>query len=304
MYLYYINYKNEEKSLCHLEMKSLFGFIPDGKYFIADKYINENRSPFIKYMLKILDYSVTLDELVNMVKLREIKIESYKVKFLDIEKDIDFENKHKIEGIIGYEIIGDVDMYNPRVIFGITKINGIWYFGEYRKNNKPWIEHSLRPCQYSNSLGTNLARTVVNIAVGDNCNCKIIDPCCGIGTVLIEALSMGLNIVGSDINPKVVEGSNRNLRFFELPEVASLKDINEIEENYDVCIIDIPYGLLSRTSKEEQQKILKSARRISKRLVLLSLGDMTDEIQNAGFEIIEKCEAYKKNFKRYVTLCE
>ncbi|EYE89065.1 RNA methyltransferase [Fervidicella metallireducens AeB] len=303
MYLYYINYKNEEKSLCHLEMKSLFGVVPNDKYFITDKYINENRSPFIKYMLKILDYSNNLEELVNKVKLRELKIESYKVKFLDIEKDIDFENKHKIEGIIGYEIIGDVDMYNPRVIYGITKIDGVWYFGEYSKNNKPWIEHSLRPCQYSNSLSTTLARTVVNIAVGDNYNWKIIDPCCGIGTVLIEALSMGLNIVGSDINPKVVEGSNRNLRFFELPEVASLKDINEIEENYDVCIIDIPYGLLSRTSKEEQQKILNSARRISKRLVLLSLDDMTAEIENAGFKIIEKCEAYKKNFKRYLTLC-
>ncbi|GAA3334615.1 hypothetical protein GCM10020331_103270 [Ectobacillus funiculus] len=73
-----------------------------------------------------------------------------------------------------------------------------------------------KPHSYSTSLSTRVARAVANIAVPDPTGIKAIDPCCGIGTVLVEALSMGINIVGSDINPLVLPGARENIAHFWL----------------------------------------------------------------------------------------
>ncbi|MFA5830141.1 MAG: hypothetical protein WC843_06690 [Candidatus Gracilibacteria bacterium] len=41
----------------------------------------------------------------------------------------------------------------------------------------------------------------------------IYDPFCGIGTVLTEALNMGFNVIGSDIEPVVIEKSQTNIEY-------------------------------------------------------------------------------------------
>lgn len=43
---------------------------------------------------------------------------------------------------------------------------------------------------------------------------RIWDPFCGTGTVLVEAKRMGVECLGSDLNPKMVSASRRNLRHF------------------------------------------------------------------------------------------
>ena len=71
-----------------------------------------------------------------------------------------------------------------------------------------------KPEMYSTALSTRDARAIVNIAAPFPEGLKIIDPCCGIGTVLVEAMSMGIAIEGRDVNKRVVWGSRINLRHF------------------------------------------------------------------------------------------
>ncbi|WP_192892969.1 TRM11 family SAM-dependent methyltransferase [Planococcus salinus] len=61
-----------------------------------------------------------------------------------------------------------------------------------------------------------MARAVANIAVSEPAGVKAIDPCCGIQTKLVEALSMGIDIVRRDINPIVIHGSRENIAYFGL----------------------------------------------------------------------------------------
>jgi tRNA G10 N-methylase Trm11 len=119
----------------------------------------------------------------------------------------------------------------------------------------------------------------------------------------MEGLSMGLDIRGFDINPKIVENARENLKFFSYPDAISEGNIHEAAEHYDTTIIDIPYGLLSITTKEIQRSIIKSARRIADRMVLVSLVEMNDDISDAGFEITDRCCVYKGDFKRFITVC-
>lgn len=303
MYLYSISYANGEAELFDMEMKYLFKINPSKRYFISNSYIDVNRSPFVKACINIILVADTLGEMIDKVKSQEISYRNFKVKYIDIEENMEFNEKHRIEGVIGYEIKGEARIHDPEVIIGITCVEGKWLLGEYQKNQRIWEYHNNRPRQYSNSLTTKVSRAIVNIAVGEDMDIRVVDPCCGIGTVVIEALSMGVDISGYDINPKVVEGAKTNIKYFDYPDVIKEGDIRKLQGKYDLAIIDIPYGLLSRTTYDAQREIINSARRIADKLMLVSLDEMDKEIHEAGFSIVDKCHVFKGDFKRYITMC-
>src|SRR3989338_6991331 len=65
-------------------------------------------------------------------------------------------------------------------------------------------------------LPPKLARMVVNLGISDCAiqKIKLLDPFCGSGTVLAEALLVGVaNIVGSDISDKAVSDSKKNIEW-------------------------------------------------------------------------------------------
>lgn len=302
MYLYKFKYTSGDEQLCMLEEKYLFGTCPSDKYLFTEDYVDVNRSPFVKYCIKVMLQGDSLEDLVDKVINNGLGFDRFKIKYVDVLDELEFQEKRNAEHAVGYEIIGEADVHNPSIVLGLTRINGIWYLGEYIKNNGIWHKHDEKPRKYSNSLPSVLARAIVNIAAGKDKEKRIIDPCCGIGTVLLEGLSMGLNITGSDINYKVVRGARENLKFFGYLDVVSKKNIHEIEDKYDVAIIDLPYGIMSETSEERQLGIVKSAGRIANMVILLSIKDMSNILKNIGFSIIDGCEVSKGTFKRYITM--
>lgn len=303
MDLFIINYQMNEENLCALEIKSLFGFKPEKKYFFSDKDINPERSPFIKSVIKVDFEADSLKELTDKMIFSRVKYDAFKIKYVDAEGNMEFDEKHRIEGVIGDAILGRPSIHNTNVMLGVSRTDGKWIFGEYIKNTGKWDVHTKKPNYYCNALSVRVAKAIVNIAASDDLTLKLVDPCCGIGTVLIEALSMGIDIEGFDINEKVVEGANDNLSFFGYPEVAVHMDIRDIDKNYDVSIVDLPYGVLSIISRDEQGEIIKNACRISSKMILVSIEDMEKEIIENGFKITDGCIIAKGKFKRYITVC-
>lgn len=63
-------------------------------------------------------------------------------------------------------------------------------------------------------LPPKVARMMVNIAVG-NTSSTVYDPFCGTGTVLSEALMVGHNVIGSDLDGKATAGAEKNLEWLK-----------------------------------------------------------------------------------------
>ncbi len=59
-----------------------------------------------------------------------------------------------------------------------------------------------------------LAQILINLAAVQP-PCTIYDPFCGTGGILIEALRMGYGIAGADIDPRVLEQADANLRWYQ-----------------------------------------------------------------------------------------
>ncbi|AIF66543.1 RNA methyltransferase [Terribacillus saccharophilus] len=310
-YLYVYTMGLEERSLCRLEQRMLFGQETDN-LIKSTRMVEPSRSPFIKGRLSILYYGDSIEEIVKQVSQIELDNKTFKVVYIKINdlpknQKIEFEDQRVIEKEVGWNIIGEAEMRNPDVLFGIIPFQGRWYFGSYLDSESVWLHHAKKPQEYSTALSTRLARAVVNIAAPDPAGVSIIDPCCGIGTVLVEALSMGVAINGADRNPLAVKGARENIAHFNYHGEVVVQDIAEQEGHYDIAIVDMPYNLYSSATVEEQYTIIKHARRIADRVVILTIEDMDEMILKAGFTIVDRCVANKglnALFSRQVIVCE
>ncbi|QED50243.1 methyltransferase domain-containing protein [Cytobacillus dafuensis] len=290
-------------------MRSLFGREPQTSIVESHVKIDPSRSPFIKERISVIYEEESLQNLLKQVESLQVTGETYKVVYVkngDRSKTekAGFENRRAIEKDIGLHINGVADLHHPDRLFGVMVVNGRWVFGDYVKSEPVWLRHQQKPHSYSTALNTRMARAVVNIAVPNPSGIKAIDPCCGIGTVLVEALSMGIDIVGSDRNPLVLGGARENIAHFGLSSEVKLADIRDVTNQYDVAIIDLPYNLCSVITLEEKTEMLQSARRFAKKVVVVTVEPIDEILVNTGFVIMNRAAVKKGSFTREVIVCK
>lgn len=308
-YLYIYSFHEDERSLAQLEMRSLFGYDTESTILVSRIKIDPSRSPFIRGRLDVLYFGKTIEELSKLATGVELKGLTFKVQVLENNnltknQKIGFDNRRKIEREIGLQIVGKADLKMPDIVFGVIKEIDGWIFGYYHKSKSVWLHHQKKPHNYSTALSTRVARAIVNISVPVINGVRVIDPCSGAGTVIIEALSMGINIVGSDVNPLVTPLARENIAYFGLKGDVLLRDIRNIDGDYDVAIIDLPYNLCSVLPEEEQLEMLRSAREFAKKAVIITIETIDSIIEQAGFVIIDRCIAKKGTFERQIIVCE
>ena len=304
-FLYFINYQDNERELCKMEMRCLFNREINEKYFFSDIDINASKSPFIKSKIKIIYSDESLDRMVRKIKEDNLSYDDFKVSYVKSEQgDVQYEDRLEATRKIGFVVNGYPDMHKPRNPLAVTKINGLWIFGEYERNDFKWQKHNDKPYSYSNALGLRMARALVNIAMKDNEEGTLIDPCCGVGTVVIEALDLGIKVKGCEISKQIAYNARENVEFLGyLRDTIVCYDMHKIKDKYDSAIIDIPYGLFSPVTLEEQKAIIHTARNICEKMVIVTFEDMEKFIVETGFSVIDKCVVPKGNFKRHILVC-
>ncbi|MDS9472995.1 TRM11 family methyltransferase [Sporosarcina pasteurii] len=307
IYLYARHWDDED--LCRLEMRSFFGYDSSTNVLFSSIQVEPSRSPFMKERLDVLFEAQSWEALIQRAASLEMGSETFKVinlntRTLNSSSKIEIADRRKLEREIGLQMNGEPDLDHPDVVFGFVVIDGYWYFGKYVEGDSVWRRHQNKPHSYSTALSTRVARTVANIAAPNPEGVKVIDPCCGIGNVLVEALSMGFDIVGSDINPLVTSHTRDNIAYFGYTCEVKPRPIANITETYDVAIIDMPYNIFTKASPEDQLDILVQARRIAKKVVVVTIDTIDEMIENANFNIVDRCEAKKSSFVRQVLVCE
>ena len=301
-YFYLFNYPPEEYDLCALEFKYLF-HEEYQQCFITNKDIDVNISVFMKGKIDIWAISSNFDDLKEEVKRQNHNYQDFKVIYLknpishpDYQETLD-----KCKDISWF-IAGSVNMSKPKHTIALTKVNDLWIIGYYHHGVPSWKKYDDKPNTFSNSLDIRLARTLINIA-GENDQTKtMIDPCCGMGTVVL-----GYSIKGFDISRDISWKARCNLNHFGFDGMLITKDdINKHQGHYDIAIIDIPYNLYTPITYKEQCDIINSARKLCNKLVLVSYEQMDQEIKQAGFEIRNRILRKKTEFVtfgRYIYVC-
>lgn len=307
-YLYTFNYDRVEADLCKLESRAVFGKEESNKQLFSDIEIEPSISAFIKCRVEIMASSQHFEELVTTLKRKSIKLNDFKVSYLSLASDqatID-EKKDKARQL-GYCFFGYPNFDNPTTTFAICHNNGVWYFGTLLEKDKSWHKHKHKPRLYSSSISTNIAKTLVNVATKANKDATIIDACCGVGTIMLEACFSGYQIEGCDISWKICNDAKENLSHFNYTATVYDSDIAAIQKTFDAAIIDLPYSLSSHTTEEEILHIIQSTACIAKRLVIVSTTDIANMLSTIGLTIIDSCTVSKRGkvtFARKIWVCE
>jgi tRNA (guanine10-N2)-dimethyltransferase len=119
-----------------------------------------------------------------------------------------------------------------------------------------------RPFLLPITLHPKIARALVNLS-GIKKQETLLDPFCGTGGILLEAGLLGVHIIGSDIDKKVIDGCRKNLEFYHLKNFtlfcADIGDISKHICSVDAIVTDFPYARATTTKGEQLSKLYDRA---------------------------------------------
>jgi tRNA (guanine10-N2)-dimethyltransferase len=171
-------------------------------------------------------------------------------------------------------------------------------------------EPNKRPFSHPSMMGAKLARCMVNLA-RPKIDCLFLDPFCGTGSLLIESGLIGCKVIGSDCNPKMIEGCFKNLKYYGIKADLTVADARRIPYNNIDCIAtDPPYGRSSSTYGLSTRVVISDfllaiVDNLSKNAyVTISSPKCESEIfDNTGFQQVEKHFVYEhKSLTREITV--
>jgi tRNA (guanine10-N2)-dimethyltransferase len=137
-----------------------------------------------------------------------------------------------------------------------------------------------RPFFQPGSMDPHLARALVNVA-GARPSATVLDPMCGTGGLLLEAGLVGADVLGVDVQPKMVQGSQENLAAAldtTAPDVdwgvarGDVRDLPVGDGAVDAVVFDAPYGRQSKIAGnlgDLMSEALQEARRVAPRCVVV-----------------------------------
>ena len=116
-----------------------------------------------------------------------------------------------------------------------------------------------RPFSQPVSIHPKFARAMVNLA-RVRPGMTVLDPFCGTGGILIEAALLGLRPVGSDIDPRMVQGSRKNLANLGLQARLTVADVGDVPSAVDerpaAIVTDPPYGRSTVVHGHDPESVL------------------------------------------------
>jgi tRNA (guanine10-N2)-dimethyltransferase len=120
----------------------------------------------------------------------------------------------------------------------------------------------LRPFLSPVTMHPKIARALVNLSAVKK-NEVLLDPFCGTGGILIEAGLLGIRVIGSDVEKKMIDGCRRNLEFYHLNNYelrcVDIGDIAQYTPCVDAVVTDFPYAKATTTKGEKPQKLYDRA---------------------------------------------
>lgn len=302
-YMYLISSRREFEELCAMEMRYIFGKTTHRSYHLTNDSIDISRSTFIKGKVTILYCDSSIDAIRDQMIQDKLSFKNYKISFAKYD-EVPYNIRLSSMRKLGFAIAGAFAIKNPEVELILTKIDDLWLFGLLETNPNKWKGRRDKPFNYSHSLDIRIAKALINIAINSDFATSIIDPCCGIGTVVIEGRMMGVDVKGFEINPLVKQQCNKNLHYYGLdPDVKKI-DMLQSTESFDVAILDLPYGHSSIVTIEEQIKLIIKAKEMSSKSIIIAMKDISGTLTELGIHITDSCLVKKSNvFSRYIFVC-
>jgi len=288
--------------------------------FIIDAKISLDK---IKNVGKRLSFTFFIDELLFLCSgsLEEIKNISAKHP-VESKGSIAIHIKNRSENIDSQpilEILGQhytknrrVDLENPDIAIRVVLTDTAVYVGKkiYKINRTAFEQRKVqdRPFFSPISLHPKLARAIVNIS-SVQAGQTLLDPFCGTGGILLEAAFIGVSVLGSDIEEKMIVGCTKTFDFFNIKDVAlyqcDVSSISRYIKKVDVVVTDFPYGKSTTTCGERitdlYDRAFKSISEILKKNGIAVVGLANEDMMVLGEKYLSLIDQHNFRVHRSLT---
>lgn len=150
----------------------------------------------------------------------------------------------ELERLMGTHITGRVSLDAPEEEYRVICSEDRCYFGRVLhridRGGFAYRNPLRRPFFHPGVMMPTIARALVNISLirpGE----LLLDPFCGTGGVLLEGHLIGTRVLGSDADPVMVLGSQKNLPTADLMR-ADATALPLCDATADAVVTDLPYG--------------------------------------------------------------
>ena len=182
---------------------------------------------------------------------------------------------------IGQRLIGHPNLERPAVELALVLDQGSMYFGRIvSRQTTDWAARTRKPFTFSAAIFPRVARAAVNIT--GSRPATVVDPCCGSGTIVIEAATLGHRAVGFDRAIDMPRRARRNARHFGLDALFGVGDVRTLAGQFDLLVSNLPYDRYSPTPPGFYQAVLRNLPRLAPRAALFTDSDLSPLIEAAG----------------------
>ncbi|MEW6069210.1 MAG: DNA methyltransferase [Candidatus Thermoplasmatota archaeon] len=235
---------------------------------IPEQGIESTTKLALSYYVSKFIFSCSSAELLERSKDIALGSGAFRVRVKKINTKIPTPS---LEASIGSNILASnpcskVDLEKPESEIRVVIVRNKCYVGEriIELNRKAFETRKphYRPFFSPISLHPRIARALVNLSCVKE-NEVLVDPFCGTGGILIEAGLLNLRTIGFDIEKRMVEGTKKNLEFFNIRNYelfqADVGELTKFIKSCDAIVTDPPYGRSATTRRESPLKLYRRA---------------------------------------------
>ena len=118
-----------------------------------------------------------------------------------------------------------------------------WHDGQYaaglRLTSAQMRQHGGRASERSGALRPTVAAAMVELAGSPDG--VLLDPCCGSGTILVEALAAGWHAEGTDIDAEAVAAAEQNAAGAAV-QLGDARELLVADDSVRACVSNLPFG--------------------------------------------------------------
>jgi predicted RNA methylase len=278
--------RNPNNGLIAAECVSLTGGEPQQDGFALCQRVDLiPQSAYLRTGLRLLAHGPTLDDLLLAVEQADFAADGFRIDFLSLSRENRLRPRRSIVALADV-IPYYPDLANPTHRFLLVERDQSLWFGEILSECQySFQQHAAKPYRTSTSLSSQLSRALVNLVLPQASS--LVDPCCGTGSILLEAHLLGLHTYGADQNRRTAWMARQNLSHFGYDVVVDHVEIRDCKQKADALVTDLPYGRLLKADESAIRSILEHGRKLAQLAVYVAGHDIRGWLTAAGYNEIE-----------------
>jgi predicted RNA methylase len=291
---------NEINDLIAAECEHLTGGRPSAEGVAECRTVEHiHRAAYVRTGLRRIAYAATFPDLLDILRQTSLDLDDFRVDTLYLSGRFPLPQQEAAVAAAD-AICCRANVAAPRHRLLLVAQRETFWIGEIlAEATQSYAQHMKKPCHVSVSLEARIARALVNLVVPPAAT--LIDPCCGTGSILLEAAALGLTVYGADINPKMAHMAQRNLFHFGYPPRVVCADARAWSQTADALVTDIPYGRQLESAENALPAILANGVKLAPLAVYVAGSDIAAQLAAAGYGDIDVLRLVKPNgFTRYV----